>query len=88
MADFLLDLGYGSERLFFQSEDVTSAYQVSYIYIKFKGWGSDFNIFKGAPLSHFATPKPKIPIRYQMLPLLMHVKSFVSFQAPLAALKC
>ncbi len=31
MADFLLGLGCGKERVFFKSWDVTCAYQISYI---------------------------------------------------------
>ena len=45
MADFLLHLEYGSKRLFFISGDVTSANQIPYIYVKFKGGGFDFEVF-------------------------------------------
>ena len=39
MADFLLDLGYGSKRLFLKSGDGTSECQISDMYVKFKGGG-------------------------------------------------
>ena len=42
MADFLLGLGYEAHMLFCKSGYVTSAYQISFIYVKFKGGGFDF----------------------------------------------
>ena len=41
MADFLLGLGYGTHRLLSKPGDVTSAYQMSFIYVKFKRGGFD-----------------------------------------------
>lgn len=45
MADILLDLGYDSKRLLLKSGDVSSAYQISYIYVKVQDGGFDFEIF-------------------------------------------
>ena len=45
MADFLLDLGYGSKRLLCASGLDTFAYQISFIYVKFENGGFDLEIF-------------------------------------------
>jgi len=42
MADFLLDLGYSSKRLICKSGQITYAYQISFIYVKVKGGGFNF----------------------------------------------
>ena len=45
MADFLLGLQYVSKRLFCTPWPDTSMYQISFIYVKVKGGGIDFEKF-------------------------------------------
>ena len=81
MDDFLLCLGYSSQRFLCTSGHDTYVYKISLIYMKVKDGGF--------PLANlFATPTHETNEISTFSPVVMYVQSFVSFDACLAPQKC